>query len=115
MRCWSQRKSQEEEDEPIELGDFEGTPFTYFNLSSRDSTQVMNAEDGDDDDDDDDDDDYDVILMEEAGKKQAATHISVSPDTVLASTGEDRQKRLATRKKDIDNLTLPKAITALSP
>ena len=47
--------------------------------------------------------------------KQASTHISVSPDVVLALTGEERQKWLTAGKKEIDNLTLPKAITALSP
>ena len=125
-------EKEEEIDEPIELDELEGTPFTYFYLSSDDSPQVMNAEEDDDDDDDDDDgddDDDDVILMEEAsppinsakdleeeeGKKQATTHISVSPDVVLASTGEEREKWLAAGKKEIDNLTLPKAIAALSP
>ena len=74
-------------------------------------------------------DDDDVILMEEAsppvnptkdldedeGRRQATTHISVSPDVVLASTGEEREKWLAAGRKEIDNLTIPKAITALSP
>ena len=54
-------------------------------------------------------------LEEEEGKRQATTHISVSPDVVLASTGEEREKWLAAGEKEIDNLTLPKAITALSP
>ena len=85
----------------------------------------MNAEEEEEEDDDDDDDD-DVILMEEAsppinsakdlveeeGKKQATTHISVSPDVVLASTfGEVA----GCRKEGDRQLTLPKAITALSP
>ena len=39
----------------------------------------------------------------------------MSPDVVLASTGEEREKWLAAGKKEIDNLTIPKAITALSP
>ena len=95
-------KPEEEEDEPIELDELEGTPFTYLYLSSKESTQALNAEEDDDDDDDD------VILMEEAsppvnttkdledeeGKKQATTHISVSLDVVLASTGEERQSGL---------------------
>ena len=94
--------------------------------SAEDSPQVLNAEEEDDDDDDDDDD---VILTEEPsppvnpardfeeeeGRKQATTHISVSLDAVLASTGEEREKWLAAGKKEIDNLTFPKAITALSP
>ena len=113
-------EKEEEIDEPIELDELEGTPFTYFYLSSDDSPQVMNAEEEDADDDDDDD----VILMEEAsppinsakdleeeaGKKHATTHISVSPDVVLASTGEERQKWLAAGKKEIDNLTILKDI-----
>ena len=79
----------------------------------------MNAEEEDDDD---------VILMEEAsppinsvkdleedeGRRQAIPHISVSPDVVLATTGEEREKWLAAGKKEIDNLTIPKAITVLS-
>ena len=112
-------EDQEEDiDEPIELDELEGTPFSYFYLSAEDSPQVLSAEEDDDDD---------VILMEEAsppinsvkdleeeeGKRQATTHISVSPDVVLASTGEEREKWLAAGKKEIDNLT--KAITALSP
>ena len=117
-----EEKPEEEEDEPIELDELEGTPSTYFYLSSRESTQALNAEEEDDDD---------VILMEvasppintakdleeevEEGIKHATTHISISLDVVLASTGEERQKRLAAGKKEIDNLTLPKAITALSP
>ena len=129
MTWWSQRRSQRrgrEVDEPIELDELEGTPFTYFYLSSGDSPQAMNAEEEEEEDDDDDD----VILMEEAsppintakdleeeeGKKQATTHISVSPDVVLAShRRREGQKWLAAGKKEIDNLTLPKAITALSP
>ena len=116
-------KPQEEEedtDEPIELDELEGTPFSYLCLSAEDSPQVLNAEEDEDDD---------VILMEEAsppintakdleedeGRRQATTHISVSPDVVLASTGEERAKWLAAGKKEIDNLTIPKAITALSP
>ena len=113
---------EEDIDEPIELDELEGTPFSYFHLSAEDSPQVLNAEEEDDDDDD-------VIFMEEAsppinsakdleedeGRRQATTHISVSPDVVLASTGEEREKWLAARKKEIDNLTVPKAITALSP
>ena len=119
----SQRRNlrkEEDIDEPIELDELEGTPFTYFYLSAGDSPQALNAEEEDDDD---------VILMEEAspptdpvkdleedeGRKQATTHISVSPDVVLASTGEEREKWLAARRKEIDNLTIPKAITALSP
>ena len=107
-------------DEHIELDELEGTPFTYFYLSAGDSPQALNAEEEDDDD---------VILMEEAsppvnltkdkdeeeGRRQATTHISVSPDVVLASTGEEREKWLAAGRKEIDNLTIPKAITALSP
>ena len=58
-------------------------------------------------------------LDEEEGRKQATTHISVSPDVVLASTGEERERErekwLAAGRKEIDNLTVPKAITALSP
>ena len=34
---------------------------------------------------------------------------------VVASTGEEREKWLAAGKKEVDNLTIPKAITALSP
>ena len=100
-------KHEEEEeddvDEHIELDELEGTPFTYFYLSAEDSPQVLNAEEDEDDDDDD------VILTEEPsppvntakdldeeeGRKQATTHISVSPDVVLASTGEEREKWLA--------------------
>ena len=117
-------KPEEEEDdvdEHVELDELEGTPFTYFYLSAGDSPQVCNAEEDEDDDD--------VILMEEAsppinpakdldedeGRKQATTHISVSPDVVLASTGEEREKWLTAGRKEIDNLTIPKAITALSP
>ena len=110
-------KEEEDIDEPID--ELEGTPFTYFYLSAEDSPQALNAEEDDDD----------VILMEEAsppinpakdleedeGRRQATTHISVSPDVVLASTGEEREKWLAAGKKEIDNLTIPKAITALSP
>ena len=119
-------KQEEEEDddvdEHIELDELEGTPFTYFYLSAEDSPQVLNAEEDDENDDD-------VILTEEPsppvntakdldeeeGRKQATTHISVSPDVVLASTGEEREKWLAAGRKEIDNLTIPKAITALSP
>ena len=54
-------EEEEEEDEPIELDELEGTPFTYFYVSSGESTQALNAEEEDDHDDDDD-----VILMEEA-------------------------------------------------
>ena len=105
----------------IELDLLEGTPFTYLYLSSEESTKVLHAEEEEDDD---------VILMEEVsppttttkkdpeeeeGKQQATTHISISPDVVLASQGGERQKWLAAGKKEIDNLTLPKAITALSP
>ena len=121
-----EEKPEEEEediDEPIELDELEGTPFTYFYLSAEGSPQAYNAEEEEDDDDD-------VILMEEAlpptnsakdleeedeGRRQATTHISISPDVVLASTGEEGEKWLATGKKEIDNLTIPKAITALSP
>ena len=109
-----------DEDEPVELDLLEGTPFTYFYPSSEESTQVLNAE-GEEDDD--------VILMEEVsapttakkdpeegeGKKQATPHISVLLDVVLASRGRKRQKWLAAGKKELDNLTLPRGITALSP
>ena len=115
-------KPEEEEDdvdEHVELDELEGTPLIYFYLSAGDSPQVCNAEEDDDDDDDD------VILMEEAsppinptqdlggdeGRKQATTHISVSPDVVLASTGEEREKWLTAGRKETDNLTIPKAIT----
>ena len=88
---------EEDIDEPIELGELEGTPFSHFYLSAEDSPQVLSAEEEDDDDD--------VILMgeasppvnpakdleEEEGKRQATTHISMSPDAVLASTGEDKE------------------------
>ena len=117
-------KEEEEIDEPIELDELEGTPFNYFYLSADDSPQVLSAEEEEEDDDDDD-----VILMKEASppinpakdleeeeaKRQATTHISVSPDVAPAYTGEEREKWLAAGKKEIDNLTLPKAITALSP
>ena len=46
--------------EPIGLDELKGAPFTYFYLSSRDSTQTLNAEEEGEDDDDA------VILMEEA-------------------------------------------------
>ena len=112
---------EEDVDEPKELDELEGTPFSYLYLSAEDSPQVLNAEEDDDDD---------VILMEEAsppikpakdleeeeGKRQATTHISVSPDVVLASTRKkERNRGLSAGKKKIDNLTTPKAITALSP
>ena len=48
---------EEETDEPIELDELEGRPFSYFYLSAEDSPQVLKAEEEDDDD---------VILMEEA-------------------------------------------------
>ena len=115
-------KEEEDIDEHVELDELEGTPFTYFYLSAGDAPQALNAEEEEEDDDDD-------ILMEEAsppvnpakdlekdeGKRQATTHISVSPDVVLGSTGEEREKWLAAGRKEIDNLTIPKAITALSP
>ena len=50
-------EKEEDIDEPIELDELEGTPFTYFYLSADDSPQIMNAEEEDDDD---------FILMEEA-------------------------------------------------
>ena len=70
-------EKEEETDEPIELDELEGTPFTYLYLASNDSPQVMNAEKNDEN----------VILMEEAspptkpekdleeeeGKKQTTT------------------------------------------
>ena len=97
----------EDIDEPIELDELEGTPLSYVYLSAEDSPQVLNAEEEEEDDDD-------VILVEEAsppinstkdleeeeGRKQATTHISVSPDVALASTGEEREKWLAAGKKD---------------
>ena len=115
-------EKEEEIGEPIELDELEGTPFTYTSIFPQMThLKLMNAEEEDDDDDD-------VILMEEAsppinpakaldeeeGRRQATTHISVSPDVVLASTGEAREKWLAAGKKEIDNLTTPKAIAALS-
>ena len=109
-----ERPEEEDDDvdEHIEVDELEGTPFTYSYPSAGESTQALNAEEEDDDD---------VILMEEAsppvnpakdldedeGRKQAATHISVSPDVVLASTGEEREKWLAAGRKEIDNLTQP--------
>ena len=109
-----ERPEEEDDDvdEHIEVDELEGTPFTYSYLSAGDSPQALNAEEEDDDD---------VILMEEAsppvnlakdldedeGRKQATTHISVSPDVVLASTGEEREKWLAAGRKEIDNLTQP--------
>ena len=83
-----EEEPEEEEDEPIELDELERTPFTYFYLSSRESTQALNAEEDDDD----------VILMER--HHLPSTH----PRTW--------RKKLAAGKQEIDNLTLPKAITA---
>ena len=51
-------QEEDEEDEPIELDELERTPFTYFYLSSTESTQALSA--GEEEEDDD------VILMEEA-------------------------------------------------
>ena len=109
-----ERPEEEDDDvdEHIEVDELEGIPFTYSYLSAGDSPQALNAEEEEDDD---------VILMEEAsppvnpakdldedeGRKQATTHISVSPDVVLASTGEEREKWLAAGRKEIDNLTQP--------
>ena len=52
-----EKPEDRDEDEPNELDELEGTPFTYFHFSSKESTQAMNAED---------EEDADVILMEEA-------------------------------------------------
>ena len=112
----------EDDDGFIHLDHLEGTSFTYFYLSSEESPQALTAEKDNDLDDD--------ILIQEASpptsqpkdlqdedakKKQATTHISVSPDVVLASKGQEREKWLTASRKEIDNLTLPKAITAISP
>ena len=93
---------EEEEDEPIELDELEGTPFTYFYLASRDSTQARNVEEDDDDDDDD------VILTEEAsppintqkdleegeGKKQATTQmLSLLPLARKGRNGLQQERR----------------------
>ena len=48
-------------------------------------------------------------------RKQATTHMSVPPDVVHASKGKEREKWLEAGRKEIDNLTLPKAITTISP
>ena len=52
---------------------------------------------------------------EDEERKQATTHISVPPNVVLASKGKEREKWLEAGRREIDNLTLPKAITTISP
>ena len=125
MMVPDEKHDEEEEDdvdEHIELDELEGTPFTYFYLLQKDSPQVLNAEEDEDDDD--------VILTEEPSppvntaktwrkmkgeNKPLPISQSLQMLCLLQLEKKERKKWLAAGRKEIDNLTIPKAITALSP
>ena len=107
----------------VEIGDLENSPFTFLYLSSHDSTQALHVKEQEGEEDNDRDELMKRAVPstqppqeeEEEERKQATTHISVPPDVVLASKGKEREKWLEAGRKEIDNLTLPKAITMISP
>ena len=118
--------------EDIDLDDeflltmLEDSPFTYLQLCSEELHSAFSADDvGLQEQDQDTKEliqDYSpqdkketTDKEEEERRRQATTHIAVSPDKVLASTGQEREKWLAAGRKEIDNLTLPKAISTISP
>ena len=108
-----------DDDEVHAVFSLESSPLTYLYASSDASASTHHISQNNNIENEDDDVKEDMStpnpLPEEIPKKQATTHVAVSPDVVLASTGKERQKWLEAGRKEIDNLTLPKAITALSP
>ena len=78
-------------------------PFTFLYLSSEDSSRPMEELEGCNGKDP-------PPIGEEELRKQAVTHINVSPEEVLRSTGDEWKKWLTAGKKELDNLA-----TALTP
>ena len=76
-------------------------PFTFLYLSSEDSTR--------------DDPSHDDSLPDAPSTRQGTTHVSVTADEVLRSTGDTRRKWIGAGKTELDNLTNTSTITSLAP
>ena len=80
-------------------------PFTFLYLSSEDSTC----------DDPSHDTEHDDSLPDAPSTRQGTTHVSVTADEVLRSTGDTRRKWIGAGKTELDNLTNTSTITSLAP
>ena len=80
-------------------------PFTFLYLSSEDSTR----------DDPSHDTEHDLSLPDAPSTRQGTTHVSVTADEVLRSTGDTRRKWIGAGKTELDNLTNTSTITSLAP
>ena len=57
----------------------------------------------------------DLSLPDSSSTRQGTTHVSVTADEVLRSTGDTRRKWIGAGKTELDNLTDTNTITRLSP
>ena len=80
-------------------------PLTFLYLSSEDSTREDPSHDID----------QDASLPDSSSTRQGTTHVSVTADEVLRSSGEVRRKWIGAGKTELDNLTDTNTITRLSP
>ena len=80
-------------------------PFFFLYLSSEDSTREDPSHDTA----------HDASLPESSSTRQGTTHVSVTADEVLRSSGEVRRKWIGAGKTELDNLTNTNTITRLSP
>ena len=74
-------------------------------LSSEDSTREDPSHDTD----------QDLSLPDSSSTRQGTTHVSVTADEVLRSTGDVRRKWIGAGKTELDNLTNTSTITSLAP
>ena len=80
-------------------------PFAFLYLSSEDSTR----------DDPSHDIEHDDSLPDAPSTRQGTTHVSVTADEVLRSTGDTRRKWIGAGKTELDNLTNTSTISSLAP
>ena len=80
-------------------------PFTFLYLSSEDSTRDDPSHDIGPDD----------SLPDAPSTRQGTSHVPVTADEVLRSTGDTRRKWIGAGKTELDNLTDTGTITRLSP
>ena len=57
----------------------------------------------------------DLSLPDSSSTRQGTTHVSVTADEVLRSTGDVRRKWIGAGKTELDNLTNTSTITSLAP
>ena len=80
-------------------------PFTFLYLSSEDSSRDEPLDELNDN----------ISLPNTSSTRQGTSHVPVTAEEVLRSTGDTRRKWIGTGKNELDNLTNTGTTTSLSP